>query len=247
MKYTIEDIRSQMLSVSEALEDIAADVNEIRQNLLTATAGENKKTNGETGNIHGFQAAIDLLHEDKLNVGNIVEMEADDGKIIEWRVLHIHADYDGETMAVLQTCKVIDYSLFDEPTKQHPYGSNDYNASTVCKKLDHMYFNNCHDATLVTPRWIDGQYHDFWLLSVDEVGAGDGNQAYVWYSPEDLVEDELAERRSLEDTDGDPANWWLRTPSAASAINARSVYTTGALGSIHADNARGVAPACYIR
>ena len=239
MADTIREAVRTVDDMAEALEDIA---NEIADHC----AAPQKEP------LEGFAAVREQLRAGISPApGQIITTRLTDGIVAKWRVI------DTKTMArradtcpiVVQLAEILDYRPFSTPDKAHPWGWNDYETSSLASWLDEAFFKRLSDddqACILRRHGLDDPLggHAMWLLSDEEAGFGDLERAFDWYACED--EDERAQRRQLRDSDGDAANWWLRTPPAGTATSVRYVYTSGALYNGSASHAHGVAPACII-
>ena len=240
MADTIRETVRTVDDMAEALEGIA---NEIADHC----AASQKEP------LEGFAAVREQLRAGISPApGQIITTRLTDGIVAKWRVI------DTKTMArradtcpiVVQLAEILDYRPFSTPDKAHPWGWNNYEASSLANWLDDVFFKrlNDDDQACILRRYDTGGDPlggcAMWLLSDEEVGFGDLERAFDWYACED--EDERAQRRQLRDSDGDAAHWWLRTPNAGYATVVRIVTTSGALNYYHANGANGVAPACII-
>lgn len=196
--------------------------------------------------------------QNRYQVGDIIQMNHDDFGLIKWRVIGVDVDQAAghrHTLTVAME-RAETYRWFSEPSKEHPFGSNNYPGSAIRFYLNNEFFRGIpeEDAeTLLTtcrPCTEHGEASStcdlVWLLSASEVGfEGNGipheGAPYPWYTQGDS-----AEQRKAVDMDGDEAAYWLRTPYAGSGSSARSVDTDGSLGGSTAHNSNGVLAACVI-
>lgn len=196
--------------------------------------------------------------QNRYQVGDIIQMNHDDFGLIKWRVIGVDVDQAAghrHTLTVAME-RAETYRWFSEPSKEHPFGSNNYPGSAIRFYLNNEFFRGIpeEDAeTLLTtcrPCTEHGEASStcdlVWLLSASEVGfEGNGipheGAPYPWYTQGDS-----AEQRKAVDMDGDEAAYWLRTPGAGYGGSARVVDTDGSLVSSGASNSVGVLAACVI-
>lgn len=196
--------------------------------------------------------------QNRYQVGDIIQMNHDDFGLIKWRVIGVDVDQAAghrHTLTVAME-RAETYRWFSEPSKEHPFGSNNYPGSAIRFYLNNEFFRGIpeEDAeTLLTtcrPCTEHGEASStcdlVWLLSASEVGfEGNGipheGAPYPWYTQGDS-----AEQRKAVDMDGDEAAYWLRTPNTGNGYNARSVSTDGSLSGYTAHNSYGVLAACVI-
>ena len=235
-----DSLRETLNSLSDELEEIA--------NQLPSLP--DSSTQEET--LDSFATACALLRSgQKLPAGQIIYTELEDYTTAKWRVLESRVkltDNEVSSRAVVQLAEIIDYRSFSTPTKEHPYGWNDLASSDLMRWINSDFLRRLdkrdQDCIVTRTDLGDNKSRTLWLLSDEEAGFGDPECAFEWYRCE---EDELNLRRQLKDRDGDPATWWLRTPNAGHASGVRNVSTSGALHNNGANNAYGVAPACFIQ
>lgn len=196
--------------------------------------------------------------QNRYQVGDIIQMNHDDFGLIKWRVIGVDVDQAAghrHTLTVAME-RAETYRWFSEPSKEHPFGSNNYPGSAIRFYLNNEFFRGIpeEDAeTLLTtcrPCTEHGEASStcdlVWLLSASEVGfEGNGipheGAPYPWYTQGDS-----AEQRKAVDMDGDEAAYWLRTPDTGNGNYARGVDTDGSLGSGNAYTSIGVLAACVI-
>lgn len=196
--------------------------------------------------------------QNRYQVGDIIQMNHDDFGLIKWRVIGVDVDQAAghrHTLTVAME-RAETYRWFSEPSKEHPFGSNNYPGSAIRFYLNNEFFRGIpeEDAeTLLTtcrPCTEHGEASStcdlVWLLSASEVGfEGNGipheGAPYPWYTQGDS-----AEQRKAVDMDGDEAAYWLRTPSTGAGSDARGVNTDGSLITSNASNSNGVLAACVI-
>lgn len=196
--------------------------------------------------------------QNRYQVGDIIQMNHDDFGLIKWRVIGVDVDQAAghrHTLTVAME-RAETYRWFSEPSKEHPFGSNNYPGSAIRFYLNNEFFRGIpeEDAeTLLTtcrPCTEHGEASStcdlVWLLSASEVGfEGNGipheGAPYPWYTQGDS-----AEQRKAVDMDGDEAAYWLRTPHTGRGNYARGVGTDGSLGIGDAGNSYGVLAACVI-
>lgn len=196
--------------------------------------------------------------QNRYQVGDIIQMNHDDFGLIKWRVIGVDVDQAAghrHTLTVAME-RAETYRWFSEPSKEHPFGSNNYPGSAIRFYLNNEFFRGIpeEDAeTLLTtcrPCTEHGEASStcdlVWLLSASEVGfEGNGipheGAPYPWYTQGDS-----AEQRKAVDMDGDEAAYWLRTPSTGDGGNARGVGADGSLSNSSANNSSGVLAACVI-
>ena len=196
--------------------------------------------------------------QNRYQVGDIIQMNHDDFGLIKWRVIGVDVDQAAghrHTLTVAME-RAETYRWFSEPSKEHPFGSNNYPGSAIRFYLNNEFFRGIpeEDAeTLLTtcrPCTEHGEASStcdlVWLLSASEVGfEGNGipheGAPYPWYTQGDS-----AEQRKAVDMDGDEAAYWLRTPNTGNGDNARDVNTDGSLNNGIAYNSNGVLAACVI-
>lgn len=196
--------------------------------------------------------------QNRYQVGDIIQMNHDDFGLIKWRVIGVDVDQAAghrHTLTVAME-RAETYRWFSEPSKEHPFGSNNYPGSAIRFYLNNEFFRGIpeEDAeTLLTtcrPCTEHGEASStcdlVWLLSASEVGfEGNGipheGAPYPWYTQGDS-----AEQRKAVDMDGDEAAYWLRTPYTGNGHSARSVITDGSLNISDANSSNGVLAACVI-
>lgn len=196
--------------------------------------------------------------QNRYQVGDIIQMNHDDFGLIKWRVIGVDVDQAAghrHTLTVAME-RAETYRWFSEPSKEHPFGSNNYPGSAIRFYLNNEFFRGIpeEDAeTLLTtcrPCTEHGEASStcdlVWLLSASEVGfEGNGipheGAPYPWYTQGDS-----AEQRKAVDMDGDEAAYWLRTPNAGGGGHARHVNTDGSLSGGIAHYSIGVLAACVI-
>lgn len=196
--------------------------------------------------------------QNRYQVGDIIQMNHDDFGLIKWRVIGVDVDQAAghrHTLTVAME-RAETYRWFSEPSKEHPFGSNNYPGSAIRFYLNNEFFRGIpeEDAeTLLTtcrPCTEHGEASStcdlVWLLSASEVGfEGNGipheGAPYPWYTQGDS-----AEQRKAVDMDGDEAAYWLRTPDTGYGYYARNVYTAGSLHYGNASYSNGVLAACVI-
>lgn len=196
--------------------------------------------------------------QNRYQVGDIIQMNHDDFGLIKWRVIGVDVDQAAghrHTLTVAME-RAETYRWFSEPSKEHPFGSNNYPGSAIRFYLNNEFFRGIpeEDAeTLLTtcrPCTEHGEASStcdlVWLLSASEVGfEGNGipheGAPYPWYTQGDS-----AEQRKAVDMDGDEAAYWLRTPHTGNGDYARNVDTDGSLVSYSANYSNGVLAACVI-
>lgn len=196
--------------------------------------------------------------QNRYQVGDIIQMNHDDFGLIKWRVIGVDVDQAAghrHTLTVAME-RAETYRWFSEPSKEHPFGSNNYPGSAIRFYLNNEFFRGIpeEDAeTLLTtcrPCTEHGEASStcdlVWLLSASEVGfEGNGipheGAPYPWYTQGDS-----AEQRKAVDMDGDEAAYWLRTPYTGNGNIARYVNADGSLCGSHANYSHGVLAACVI-
>lgn len=196
--------------------------------------------------------------QNRYQVGDIIQMNHDDFGLIKWRVIGVDVDQAAghrHTLTVAME-RAETYRWFSEPSKEHPFGSNNYPGSAIRFYLNNEFFRGIpeEDAeTLLTtcrPCTEHGEASStcdlVWLLSASEVGfEGNGipheGAPYPWYTQGDS-----AEQRKAVDMDGDEAAYWLRTPNTGYGNVARCVGTDGSLYNNRASISSGVLAACVI-
>lgn len=196
--------------------------------------------------------------QNRYQVGDIIQMNHDDFGLIKWRVIGVDVDRAAghrHTLTVAME-RAETYHWFSEPSKEHPFGSNNYPGSAIRFYLNNEFFRGIpeEDAeTLLTtcrPCTDHGEASStcdlVWLLSAAEVGfKGNGipceGESYPWYAQGDS-----AEQRRAVDMDGDEAAYWLRTPNTGNGYTVRYVYTDGSLYGSDASYSSGVLAACVI-
>lgn len=196
--------------------------------------------------------------QNRYQVGDIIQMNHDDFGLIKWRVIGVDVDQAAghrHTLTVAME-RAETYRWFSEPSKEHPFGSNNYPGSAIRFYLNNEFFRGIpeEDAeTLLTtcrPCTEHGEASStcdlVWLLSASEVGfEGNGipheGAPYPWYTQGDS-----AEQRKAVDMDGDEAAYWLRTPNTGFGYIARGVGTDGSLRGSGANVSNGVLAACVI-
>lgn len=196
--------------------------------------------------------------QNRYQAGDIIQMNHDDFGLIKWRVIGADVDRAAGHQHTLTVAmeRAETYHWFSEPSKEHPFGSNNYPSSAIRFYLNNEFFRGIpeEDAeTLLTtcrPCTEDGEASStcdlVWLLSASEVGfKGNGipceGEPYPWYAQGDS-----AEQRKAVDMDGDEAAYWLRTPYAGYGNYVRGVGADGSLSGSGAGYSCGVLAACVI-
>ena len=211
------------------------------------------------GSFSEVAAHMEGAHgQNRYQVGDIIQMNHDDFGLIKWRVIGADVDRAAghrHTLTVAME-RAETYHWFSEPSKEHPFGSNNYPGSAIRFYLNNEFFRGIpeEDAeTLLTtcrPCTEHGEASStcdlVWLLSASEVGFKGNDipcegEPYPWYAQGDS-----AEQRKAVDMDGDEAAYWLRTPYAGHGSIVRSVYTDGSLIHNGVYNSHGVLAACVI-
>lgn len=245
----IKQAQKELNAIADRCRDMAEDLEELADDLHAIPVNEEK----DSEPLQGFEAVSRLLHSgQRPALGQIVTTVLADGTVAEWRVIDTHSMAKREetevTPVIVQLVKILHYRPFSRPDKQRPWGWNNYEASELAAWLDDELAASLTEAerNCIIPRHDLGGKNGWmlWLLSTDEAGFGELDKAFDWYACEE--EDERDERRQLQDIDGDPAYWWLHTPSSGSATTVRTVNTDGSLSSSTAVSAYGVSPACAI-
>lgn len=196
--------------------------------------------------------------QNRYQVGDIIQMDHDDFGLIKWRVIGVNVDRVAghrHTLTVAME-RAETYHWFSEPSKEHPFGSNNYPGSAIRFYLNNEFFRGIpeEDAeTLLTTCRPCTEHSEasstcdlVWLLSAAEVGfKGNGipceGEPYPWYA-----QDDSAEQRKAVDMDGDEAAYWLRTPYTGGGSIVRGVTTGGSLSYYYANDSIGVLAACVI-
>lgn len=196
--------------------------------------------------------------QNRYQVGDIIQMNHDDFGLIKWRVIGVDVDRAAGHRHTLTVAMehAETYHWFSEPSKEHPFGSNNYPGSAIRFYLNNEFFRGIpeEDAetlpTTCRPCTDHGEASStcdlVWLLSASEVGfEGDGipheGAPYPWYTQGDS-----AEQRRAVDMDGDEAAYWLRTPHAGYGNYVRGVGADGSLSNVTAYSSGGVLAACVI-
>ena len=120
--------------------------------------------------------------QNRYQVGDIIQMNHDDFGLIKWRVIGADVDRAAghrHTLTVAME-RAETYHWFSEPSKEHPFGSNNYPGSAIRFYLNNEFFRGIpeEDAeTLLTtcrPCTEHGEASStcdlVWLLSASEVG-----------------------------------------------------------------------------
>ena len=265
----LQRIAQQMNDIAEKIAALAQDsVAAVRQVLesgafqeaLQAACQENQGDRERPlGSFAEVAAHMEGAHgQNRYQVGDVIQMNHDDFGLIKWRVIGVDVDQVAghrHTLTVAME-RAETYRWFSEPSKEHPFGSNNYPGSAIRFYLNNEFFRGIpeEDAeTLLTtcrPGTENGGASStcdlVWLLSASEVGfKGNGipceGEPYPWYAQGDS-----AEQRKAVDMDGDEAAYWLRTPHVWHGLSARYVSTDGSLISSVAYNSVGVLAACVI-
>lgn len=160
---------------------------------------------------------------------------------MDWRCIE-HTEENG---VVLMMAWAYDWRPFARPNKEHPWGWNNYEASQIRKELNSEVvadlFGDEQDHLVY---WHPGMGKLF-LLSEEEAGFEQTEATFAWFRGSSKPV--LNRRRMLKDRDGDPAYWWLRSPSPSTAYIVRHVYSDGSLHDYHiACTGGSAAAACVI-
>ena len=159
---------------------------------------------------------------------------------MEWRCI----DHTEENGVVLMMAAAYDWRPFARPDKAHPWGWNNYEASQIRKELNSEILEDLFgEEQELLEYWLPGQGKLF-LLSDEEAGFEQTEATFAWFRGSS--ESVLDSRRMLKDRDGDPAYWWLRSPTPSHASNVRTVNSSGALSSYVAYYGISAAAACVI-
>lgn len=221
------------------------------ENLLDFFKKRSEKPESEAAPERGFAAVCRNMQDGRqYEIGDIIETELKDGTTAKWRIIDKAIDVSGacaRPLLTVQLAEILDYRWFSVPSKKFPWGCNEYKTSDIGAWLNSEFLSRLsnEDTACIHPATKGGiSSAHFWLLSSDEAGFGDLEEAYQYYACEDA--DERDRRRQLKDTDGDAAHWWLRTPTASLGVGVRIVISDGSLGGNGAYGAFGAAPACFI-
>lgn len=211
------------------------------------------------GSFAEVAAHMEGVHgQNRYQVGDIIQMNHDDFGLIKWRVIGVDVDQAAGHQHTLTVAmeRAETYRWFSEPSKEHPFGSNNYPGSAIRFYLNNEFFRGIpeEDAkTLLTTCRPCTEHSEasstcdlVWLLSASEVGfKGNGipceGEPYPWYAQGDS-----AEQCKAVDMDGDEAAYWLRTPDTGIGSHVRYVDTDGSLHNVHACFSIGVLAACVI-
>ena len=161
---------------------------------------------------------------------------------MDWRCV----DHTEENGVVLMMAMAYDWRPFARPDKKHPWGWNNYEASQIRKELNSEVladlFGDEQDHLVY---WHPGMGKLF-LLSEEEAGFKQTEATFAWFKGKHPEAAPLNKKRMLEDREGDPAYWWLRSPGPSSAYNVRYVYSDGSLNYNCACGGNSAAAACVI-
>ena len=161
---------------------------------------------------------------------------------MDWRCI----DHTEENGVVLMMAMAYDWRPFARPDKKHPWGWNNYEASQIRKELNSEVladlFGDEQDHLVY---WHPGMGKLF-LLSEEEAGFKQTEATFAWFKGKHPEAAPLNKKRMLEDREGDPAYWWLRSPVPSDAYSVRGVISGGSLYYGGAYYGRSAAAACVI-
>jgi hypothetical protein len=118
--------------------------------------------------------------------------------------------------------------------------------ATVTCRTNSVYEVNSLDGTEFVINQIYSVQDKFFLLSRPEIYGDYDSASYKDGTQLEYYVGLTNTERIKRDAAGSARFCWLRSPYPGYATSERSVITSGALGSNHAGNAYGVAPACII-
>ena len=200
------------------------------------------------GCVEGFKAACSLLAEGRLDVGQMVATKRARGELIYWRVVDNNMrTRAGSRAAALQTDRIVDYAVFDTPTRANRMGQAEYSESSVCQLLSMYLLADIGDLQLVEPRRIEKEYCRLWPLSREEAGLVRSKKTFAWYRESEAGLLETIRRRQKTDLVGEPASWWLRTKADTGEWLIDEVSIMGELTAFGCNCCSGLAPACIIK
>ena len=161
---------------------------------------------------------------------------------MDWRCI----DHTEENGVVLMMAWAYDWRPFARPDKKHPWGWNNYEASQIRKELNSEVladlFGDEQDHLVY---WHPGMGKLF-LLSEEEAGFKQTEATFAWFKGKHPEAAPLNKKRMLEDREGDPAFWWLRSPYPSYANLVRHVNSDGSLDYHYACGGDSAAAACVI-
>lgn len=182
--------------------------------------------------------AREAIKAGKFKVGDIVLEKYG----VRWRLI----DINGEDYTIMTEC-AFTYAPFDRPSKEHPFGWNNWEESQIRKELNEIWLPKLLGAEKDLVQIVYAAKAGLFLLSEEEAGFRQTPCTFDYFRlREGEDEEDLNKRRQLKDCDGDKCLWWLRSPNPGYANNVRAVLSDGSLYSNTAYNGIGAVAACVI-
>lgn len=182
--------------------------------------------------------AREAIKVGKFKVGDIVLEKYG----VRWRLI----DINGEDYTIMTEC-AFTYAPFDRPSKEHPFGWNNWEESQIRTELQTEWAPKLLGTDTILAKCNYKAKAILFLLSEEEAGFKQTEETFDYFRMTDEVdEDELDRRRQLKDYEGDECGWWLRSPYPGGADDVRLVGSDGSLGGNSAYYGLGAVAACVI-
>lgn len=182
--------------------------------------------------------AREAIKAGRFKVGDIVMEKYG----VRWRLI----DINGEDYTIMTEC-AFTYAPFDRPSKEHPFGWNNWEESQIRKELNEIWLPKLLGAEKDLVKIVYAAKAGLFLLSEEEAGFRQTPCTFDYFRlREGEDEEDLNKRRQLKDCDGDECLWWLRSSDPGDAYGVRSVASGGSLTSNTANYGGGAVAACVI-
>lgn len=181
--------------------------------------------------------AKEAIKEGKYKVGDIVLEKYG----VRWRLV----DISGEDYTIMTEC-AFTYAPFDRPSKEHPFGWNNWEESQIRKELNEIWLPKLLGEEKDLVKIVYAAKAGLFLLSEEEAGFKQTPCTFDYFRlREGEDEEDMNKRRQLKDYEGDECVWWLRSP-IPSASFVRCVDSDGSLSNVLASDGLGAVAACVI-
>ena len=229
-----DDLKKVARVIADELDDANNDTPGIKAARAIAALNEEDKDT-----IPTFVAeARDAIKDGKFKVGDIVLEKYG----VRWRLI----DINGEDYTIM-TEYAFTYAPFDRPSKEHPFGWNNWEESQIRKELNEIWLPKLLGAEKDLVKIVYAAKAGLFLLSEEEAGFRQTPCTFDYFRlREGEDEEDLNKRRQLKDCDGDKCHWWLRSPLPGDAYGVRRVYSDGSLYGGYAYGGHGAVAACVI-
>jgi hypothetical protein len=182
--------------------------------------------------------AREAIKAGKFKVGDIV-LEKNG---VRWRLIDINM----EDYTIMTEC-AFTYAPFDRPSKEHPFGWNNWEESQIRKELNEIWLPKLLGEEKDLVEIVYAAKAGLFLLSEEEAGFRQTPCTFDYFRlREGEDEEDLNKRRQLKDYEGDKCYWWLRAPDPGHACNVRLVHSDGSLNYYGASIGHGAVAACVI-